>query len=178
MIRPHLSLRSLAGLALLPVLLVGFTQCTSSTRKVCEAERDCTGGNDKDLDACIAASKATEEAAEEYGCGSAFDDFADCLEGSSKCVETKLGSGTIKSLDTSACASQSNTYRACVKAASGRPNSTTTESSSSGSSGSSPTIYRCVVEGACFVCPSSEAAAKCGPMGPTEAGCIAVDGGC
>ncbi len=101
-------------LGVLSVLLVSAAAlggCGSQFRKYCQAEADCEGGNDKDVDACIAQANGAEESASAYDCSDAFSKLADCYERTGNCEKGKY---------TSNCGSESQALGSCEAAASAR----------------------------------------------------------
>jgi hypothetical protein len=105
--------RIITGLAVFALL--ALTHCSSQYQKYCDAVRDCEGGNDKDVDACVESQRATEEAAEEYDCGDQWQSVAECLD-----LATCKTVGTQRKIDTSSCSTGLAAVSACTKAASGR----------------------------------------------------------
>ena len=70
---------------LLSVATVGG--CTSRFQTYCQAEADCVGGNVKDVDACVAATDGSEEAAAAYDCSDSFSKLAECLDKTGNCQQ-------------------------------------------------------------------------------------------
>jgi hypothetical protein len=58
---------------------------------LCKAQMDCEGGNDKDVDACVANWNATSDAASLWDCDEWFDAYVDCVEQSSYCENRNYG---------------------------------------------------------------------------------------
>ena len=52
---------------------------------LCEQQQDCIGGNDKDLEACIATYDYVEDMSSEVGCGDEYDAFFECRESKLEC---------------------------------------------------------------------------------------------
>jgi hypothetical protein len=101
----------LSALGLL--VLLASTHCSSGFSNYCEKERDCRGGNDNDVDACVEQFIAAENIASAYDCGDQFDAAADCLENATCNAKDQR-------LENSACATQQKALSDCQKAASAR----------------------------------------------------------
>jgi hypothetical protein len=99
------------------VLALSLSNCASKYHDYCQAQADCEGGNDKDVDACVDSLRGTENAVGEYDCGDQWDDAFDCLDGKGIC-----DNGHYKVTDPS-CNAKLASYAACVKAASGTKDS-------------------------------------------------------
>lgn len=101
-----------SAIAIAGALALSLAHCSSTYSDLCEKQKDCEGGNDKDVDACVEQARGLEEVAEAYGCSDAFDKQIDCVAAKSTCTE--------KNFDTNGCESESKALVACVGAASGR----------------------------------------------------------
>ncbi|MDC3961845.1 hypothetical protein [Polyangium jinanense] len=66
-----------AGLGLVVVLATG---CGSDVEGLCEAQEACIGGNDADIDACIASYEGQRDTAYGIGCGEEFDTLVHCTK--------------------------------------------------------------------------------------------------
>ena len=85
---------SVIGRCLLPVLMVGFAWvggCGPTTGALCEDQRQCMGGNDKDEDACVALVDYSEEMADVQGCSDEFDDYFECFYDNATCQTAQTG---------------------------------------------------------------------------------------
>lgn len=100
------------GLALGAMLALFGTGCHSTYYSFCESQQQCSGGNDKDIDACVQSAQGQEEIAEAYDCEDAWDKYVDCIKDKASC---KNGS-----YDTSSCKTESDALSSCKKAASGK----------------------------------------------------------
>lgn len=78
---------------------------------LCQQQADCEGGNDADVDACIAETNGQAEVAAAYDCSDAFDKLSDCIEASGRCSDGKFETD---------CGSESAALGACIDAASAR----------------------------------------------------------
>lgn len=94
------------------VLALSLANCSSRFRDNCQAEADCEGGNDADVDACVDAAKGEEDVADAYDCGDAFGKWADCRENKGTCVN-----GKYSPVD---CSAQRSALSSCEEAASGK----------------------------------------------------------
>ena len=94
------------------LLALSLANCSSRYRDDCQAEADCEGGNDADVDACVDGKKAQEDIADAYDCGDAFNDAADCLEGKGVCENAHF------SVKDPSCDAKRTALAACEKAAS------------------------------------------------------------
>ncbi|OJY31216.1 MAG: hypothetical protein BGO98_45950 [Myxococcales bacterium 68-20] len=93
-------------------LLLSLPHCGSTYADLCEKQRDCEGGNDKDVQACIEFARGGEEVAAAYDCSDAYERQASCLTNRAVCKD--------KRLDDSACKAEEAALTACEKAASGK----------------------------------------------------------
>lgn len=105
-------------------LILLAVACSSRFADYCDKSVSCSGGNDKDKDACIASARASEDIAADYDCSDQFDKMLDCSENLS-CVNGKI--------DTTPCAAQEKALDDCEDAAKGKKNNSVSTSSSSGS---------------------------------------------
>ena len=88
-----------------------LTACGSSYGERCAAAVQCSGGNDRDIDACIAVVNAAEEVAAAYDCSDAYFKHADCIDRTATCSDKKFESN---------CKGESDSLRTCENAASGQ----------------------------------------------------------
>lgn len=95
-----------AALGLL--LLAG---CGSSYGARCDSAVQCGGGNDRDVDACIAALNGAEQVAAAYDCGDAYFKLSDCVERTSTCNDKRFQAN---------CKDESEALNKCEDAASGQ----------------------------------------------------------
>src|SRR4051812_40507434 len=87
------------------------TGCGNQMHDICSASTQCEGGNDRDVNACVAIADGAEQVAMAYDCGDAYNKFVDCIETTSSC-NTKHYTNT--------CDQERNALAACEKAASGK----------------------------------------------------------
>ena len=104
----------LVSAALVGALALSLPSCASTYADLCQKQRDCEGGNDADLEACVEAAHGAEEIAAAYDCRDAFDKQVACLESKAVCNN--------KRFDESACRAEEDAVEACEKAASGKRN--------------------------------------------------------
>ena len=106
--KPFIVLIATLGLAL-------NAGCGSQAANICLAQADCEGGNDADVDACIALQDGASHYAAAYDCGEAYAKLIDCDETTSVCVKDKD-----KSRYNNSCGEQSKALNSCTEAASAR----------------------------------------------------------
>lgn len=70
---------------------LGIAGCGPDIRAICEAEKTCEGGNDLDVEACIATEGVDADYADDIGCGDEYDAFIACIEPYLKCNEDASG---------------------------------------------------------------------------------------
>jgi hypothetical protein len=107
MMRPRL-----ISVSVICILLLSLSHCSGAYSDLCEKEKDCEGGNDNDVDACVEGLRGAEEIAAAYDCSDAFDKQVDCLSSKAVCKDKKFGKDV--------CAAESAAVSACTKAASGK----------------------------------------------------------
>jgi hypothetical protein len=66
---------------------------------ICQQQRDCIGGNDKDLEACIATYDFVEDMADEVGCSDEYEAVFECREGELECETQDTGAFCESSAD-------------------------------------------------------------------------------
>ena len=88
-----------------------LTACGSSYGDRCAASVQCRGGNDRDVDACIAGSDGNEQVAAAYDCTDAYFKLEDCIDRTVTCRDKHFESN---------CKGESDALNACEKAASGQ----------------------------------------------------------
>lgn len=71
----------LVGALFAPLFVAGCSPYPS----LCEAEMDCEGGNDADIDACVVVYEAQEDVADTYDCGDFYDDYIACFDERARC---------------------------------------------------------------------------------------------
>jgi hypothetical protein len=91
--------------------LLLLTACGSSYGDRCAAAIQCSGGNDRDVDACVALVSAAEEVAAAYDCSDAYFKHADCIDNTSTCRDKHFESN---------CKAESDALKTCENAASGQ----------------------------------------------------------
>jgi len=104
MFKPFIKLTAALGLTLL-------TACGSSYGDRCDTAVQCSGGNDKDVDACIAALNGAQDVAAAYDCQDAYFKHSDCVDRSGTCND--------KRFETS-CKDEADALNKCENAASGQ----------------------------------------------------------
>lgn len=104
------------GLALVLVLFSGIG-CSGTEKAICDRLRQCVGGNDRDMDACVQGMIYQGKVASDYGCGDAYHNWIACVESTSVCETVPiLGTKYLKST----CSTQDDALNSCEKAASVR----------------------------------------------------------
>ena len=88
-----------------------LTACGNSYGELCAASVQCHGGNDRDVDACIARSSGDEEVAAAYDCSDPYFKLADCIDRTSTCNDKHFEAN---------CKDESSAFRTCTDAASGQ----------------------------------------------------------
>lgn len=76
--------RALAALALAAM------GCGGSAAALCEKVQECRGGNDSDLDACVAQMNGAMQIAATYDCSDQYAKYADCVETKGTCSGKQL----------------------------------------------------------------------------------------
>jgi hypothetical protein len=104
MYKPFTVLIAALGLTLL-------TACGSSYGERCDMAVQCSGGNDRDVDACVVVADANEEVAAAYDCLDAYFKLDDCIESSGVCTDKRFETN---------CKDQGEALKKCEEAASGR----------------------------------------------------------
>lgn len=89
--------------------LLLLTACGSSYGDRCAASVQCRGGNDRDVDACIAGTNGDEQVAAAYDCLDAYFKHAECVDVTSTCNDRRFENN---------CKEQSDALKKCVDAAS------------------------------------------------------------
>lgn len=88
-----------------------LTACGTSYGDLCASTVQCEGGNDADVNACVALRNGAENKAAAYDCSDAYFKHLDCVEKTSTCSKTRFDDN---------CNSESDALHACENAASGR----------------------------------------------------------
>ncbi len=96
------------------LLFLSLAQCSSTYADTCQSSIDCEGGNDKDVDACVAEARGTENRAEAYDCGDQFETVIDCVKDNGTCKDEN-GKKSFTTGDT--CKAKNEALTACVLAA-------------------------------------------------------------
>jgi len=71
---------------------LALTACGSVYSDLCDRQAQCQGGNDADIDACVASAEGAEEVASAYDCGDPYDKLVDCLDRTSNCDDKNFQS--------------------------------------------------------------------------------------
>jgi hypothetical protein len=58
---------------------------------LCQEQEKCIGGNEADINACIAAFEGGDELASDIGCGDEFDEFWTCQQENASCRDVNTG---------------------------------------------------------------------------------------
>jgi len=75
----------------LVICALGMIGCGPDLQAICEAEVACEGGNDLDIEACVATSEIEADYLDDIGCGDEYDDYIACVEPYLKCQEEPTG---------------------------------------------------------------------------------------
>ena len=78
---------SVPFLLLLALALAG---CSTPYTAICDKEQECSGGNDMDVAACVAAGDTLGDVAAAYGCAEQHSVYAACLEAKGSCENGKF----------------------------------------------------------------------------------------
>jgi hypothetical protein len=65
--------------------------CGPDVQTICEDREACTGGNEKDVEACVEGWDAQGDLADELGCSDEYAEYADCFEQSAECIDEPSG---------------------------------------------------------------------------------------
>ena len=104
MLKPFIKLTAALGLTLLAA-------CGNSYGDRCATAVQCSGGNDNDVNACVAALNGNEQVALAYDCGDAYFKYNDCVDTTSTCDKKNLVNN---------CHDLADALKKCEEAASGR----------------------------------------------------------
>lgn len=77
-----------------PLILggVALTGCAGpDLEALCEAKEQCNGGNEKDIEACVAQEEYEAEVADIIGCTSEYEDYTECFIEQATCSEEQQG---------------------------------------------------------------------------------------
>lgn len=70
---------------------LGIVGCGPDYQAICEAEAACEGGNELDIDACVATSKIEADYIDDIGCSDEYDAYFACVESFLQCREEQTG---------------------------------------------------------------------------------------
>jgi hypothetical protein len=84
----------------------------------CVQEKDCEGGNDNDVEACVELARGLENVADAYDCGDPFDKYTDCLKQKATCRDVGGGKKSYGAGD--ACKAEQEASSTCIAANSGK----------------------------------------------------------
>jgi hypothetical protein len=70
---------------------LGVVGCGPDVRANCEAEVACEGGNELDVEACVAGEDVDADYYADVGCGAEYDAYFICIEQYLKCDEQPTG---------------------------------------------------------------------------------------
>ena len=100
-----------AYIVLAAVLGLTLTACGTSYSEFCASAIQCEGGNDADVNACVAVANGAEDEAAAYDCSDAYFKHLECVEKTSTCSKTHFDAN---------CKSERDALHSCENAASGR----------------------------------------------------------
>ncbi len=66
---------------------------------MCEEAENCVGGNDADIDACVAESELYVDLLDDIGCSDEYSEYFDCIEAASTCHDQQLGGNCMSTSD-------------------------------------------------------------------------------
>jgi hypothetical protein len=104
--------------------------CGPAIQELCEEQESCLGGNDADIDACVASYDGARDNAYDIGCGDEYDLLINCISpqyecfdgmtcssndecGGSACVRDSCKSYGVDSTNADACEAEVNAYSRC-----------------------------------------------------------------
>jgi hypothetical protein len=67
--------------------------------EICQEQEDCTGGNEKDVESCIAQLEGNAEEADILGCGDELDELYDCVTDRLDCQSQPTGIACMTTAD-------------------------------------------------------------------------------
>lgn len=70
---------------------LGAIGCGPDIATYCQELEDCRGGNDKDVEACVAELEGDAEKMDVLGCTEEFETYFECVQGELECREQSLG---------------------------------------------------------------------------------------
>src|SRR5690349_11129451 len=73
------------------LICFGIIGCGPDIRAECEEQVQCAGGNDKDIDACVAVQEVLEDYLAELECDDEYDAYITCSAPYTKCKKTPTG---------------------------------------------------------------------------------------
>ena len=75
---------------------------------ICQEREDCSDGNDKDVEACVAEYDLKEDVAGDLGCSSEYDTYYECFQDAARCKNKSYG------VDPNDCEAEHNAYQRCA----------------------------------------------------------------
>lgn len=96
---------------LVAVAALALVGCGSKYKSFCEAQAQCIGGNDADINACVAEAEGQKDVASAYDCSDPWDKLADCYDNKGTCKSQQY---------TADCGAEASALQSCEKAASSR----------------------------------------------------------
>lgn len=66
-------------------LALAVAGCSTPYTAICDKVQECSGGNDMDVAACVAAGDTAGDVASAYGCADQYSVYAECLEAKGTC---------------------------------------------------------------------------------------------
>jgi hypothetical protein len=70
---------------------LGAVGCGPDTRGLCESIEECRGGNNADIDACVATHEYDAEAADIEGCTDEYEAYFECFFNAADCHSSDTG---------------------------------------------------------------------------------------
>jgi len=103
-------MRIYPGFLLLTALLAcGSMACGPDHQGLCEEAEKCRGGNEADIDACVADADYEEDVADIQGCTDEYNTYMDCFIQEAQCDSASKSYG----LRNDNCEAESNAYQRC-----------------------------------------------------------------
>lgn len=96
-------------------ICMGLAGCGADHRAQCEAKVQCSGGNDKDIDACTAFYDSYRNFYDDLGCVDEYDTYFECTSALMACRSSPTGQSCMVDADCPGSASCKNDE--CVNSA-------------------------------------------------------------
>ena len=77
--------------AVVVLAMLGAAACGPDFEAYCDEREACLGGNEADIEACVAYYDGASDAASDLGCSDEFDEYFECASGASECRTQSTG---------------------------------------------------------------------------------------